>query len=347
MYILGDILIWPKADADTVMTAIFFIIVTFSILSLTNWLYRKQLIKKRLWDELYEKAVRRGLTQKEINIIKDFYKKLGQYHLENVKNIDADENFKKLLFNNLSRNKDIPIEYLVKILDKFFAKNTEITGINNLADLNPGEACGLEFSNGHQLGKLLKSTDIEALISIPGWQPSDNIINSNLRLYVYRAGVGGFVLHGKIKKAIKGGLIFAYDEGNVEAKGEEHLMAFIKKNITFTNWQVSESGTKELQLTEDESKKVRINAITEKISDRAVVFRLIEELDQLKLKEEEIWEGSFDVLDGYTLQCRGRIMTSKIVEGNYIFKFLDATEEDRKIVFHEIRKNNPVRENLS
>lgn len=343
----GDILIWPRADTETFVMIFSFIILVMAILFITNWLFRKQQLKKRLWDELYEKAVRRGLTQKEINVLKDFYKKLGRYHRENVRNIDSDENFKKLLFNNLSRYKEVPIEYLVKILDKLFSKKMEMSGISSLLDLNVGEACGLDFSNGHQLGKILKSTDIEALISIPGWQPPENLINSNVKMYVYRSGIGGFVLNGFVKKAIKGGFVFASEEGNVESKGEEHLMAFIKRGILFTNWQVSEISGRELQLTEDASKVVKINGITEKVSDRAVVFRLVEELDEIKLKDVDIWECTMDVLDGYTLQCRGKIIPSKIVEGNYIFKFLDATEEDRKIVFHEIRKNDPVRENLS
>jgi len=40
------------------------------------------------------------------------------------------------------------------------------------------------------------------------------------------------------------------------------------------------------------------------------------------------------------------MVKSKLEPGKFIFKFLDAPEIARKVLFSEIRDNNPVREKL-
>jgi len=109
---------------------------------------------------------------------------------------------------------------------------------------------------------------------------------------------------------------------------------------------------KEEKPSDEESEALQepqsLMATTTKVSDRAALFVFTGAIiSPLYLKKYEVWDVELDMEAGKLLEISGKIMPSSSEHGKYLFKFSRILPEQKKVLFHEIKKFNPSQEQLS
>ncbi|MEQ9363846.1 MAG: hypothetical protein RIF32_06375, partial [Leptospirales bacterium] len=95
---------------------------------------------------------------------------------------------------------------------------------------------------------------------------------------------------------------------------------------------------------------VRIEGVSKLVSDRALLFFTSDQAeahDYHLLEGQEVWEIDLVLPRGFAFRCRGVVMPSgKGGRGRWLFKYLDATEGQRRALFEEIKRAGAKRERL-
>ncbi|MCB1179216.1 MAG: hypothetical protein KDK36_16665, partial [Leptospiraceae bacterium] len=320
--------------------------------------FRRQ---ERAWNELLRYAYQHRLSASEVKILKNFFNR-NQNNFSFQKNLHLltnTEMFKENLREYLSNLKNVNSEKNVQILDKLFPPSKPEEQIQSLDDIDIGEPCSVHFPGGIYLGYVFKRTYEELLIKIAGWKADDVSENDELILYFYRMNIGGFLLSGKIRKFKQGSFIFSHD-GTIEMKGDEHLMAKITRTGTIRPTDMdlipdmtigiipalSQKDIEDITDEPGEKKPLELNIKTEYVSDQAILFKIKELVIPGFLKKYDQWELSLALSPGHDLELHGRLIESKEGEQKYIFKYVHITDEERRIIFDEIKKHNPVHSKL-
>jgi hypothetical protein len=346
-------IVWPEFTGATATVLVAIIVVTMiAVVALA--VYTQFMNKQeRAWNELLRFAYQHRLTSNEVKILHNFFLKNQQTFSfqQNLSLLKDQEVFKEKFRDYLADNKIADSEKNVQILDKLFLPSSTTKEILSLNDVIIGESCSVHFTDSIQLGVIVKRTDQELLVRIPEWDAKGTVENEAVILYFYRPEMGGFLLAGNIRKFKKGSIVFKFD-GTIEMKGDGHLMAKIQRNGTLkpneidiipdmTIGQINsidENGNpNDLGIPQ----KVELSVQTELVSDQAILLRIKEYIIPGFLKKHDIWELTIPVGE-VELELHGRILKSKEGEQKYIFKFIHVTDEDRKILFEEIKKHNPV-----
>lgn len=349
-------IVWPEFTTTTAIMLVIIMVVTalgFLALVLYSQFFRRQEIA---WNELLRFSYQHRLTSHEIKLLQEFFQKNQQtfaYSL-NLNLLKDQEIFKEKFREYLLGLKGVEAEKNVQILDKLFLPSTTNKEILSLNNINLGESCSVHFATGGvHLGIIVKRTNAEMLIRIPNWNAKDAHENEEIILYFYRPEMGGFLLSGNVRKFKPGSIVFKFD-GTIEMKGDGHLMAKISKNgnlkpteidvipdMTIGQIQSLDEDGNPVNPT-DENKKIELSVQTELISDQAILLRIKEYIIPGFLKKHDIWELQFEFEPGLAINLHGRILESKEGDQRYIFKFVQTTDEEKKLLFEQIKKHNPV-----
>lgn len=141
----------------------------------------------------------------------------------------------------------------------------------------------------------MKKTDNELLINFYERLPERSREGKSILLYFFRLEIGGYLLEGSVRKLKSQTLIFTFT-GEVEWKGDLHLMAEIRRSVKVTPNELDfEEKQKEdlevlsdIGLDPDEVDMITqpssLSGYTIKISDRALLIHFNGIISPLFLK---------------------------------------------------------------
>lgn len=296
-------------------------------------------MKDARWNILHNFLIRHDLNTKEVEVVRELYLSLGIQTQEEI--ITSTRRFYKLLSDHLFEKSTLEVEEKVNILEKLFPTADRLQEVKSLEDIITGEACAVESRAGDRekfMGSVVKKSASELMISVDEFNPSALKKDEPVGVYVYRPHIGGFLISGSVRQVGPDFIIFQFN-GQIEQKSGHHMMAEIETQALFKPWPLPEPG--------DKSVSHEIHGATYLFSDRAAVFSAINEEDiHYYLNRHDMWAISAKLPGGYVFSCRGTISPSKFYDKMFIFKFLDASETARNILFAEIKEHNSVTERI-
>ncbi|MBI3394589.1 MAG: hypothetical protein HY042_02020 [Spirochaetia bacterium] len=311
--LVGGLLGWPEDRVrDTLLIVIFVVlaIIVPLVFIITRAYYKKSAERSSRWNMMMNQGLRRGLIPAEIKHLRTFFDTLTTGEVDDL--IAHPGRYKRQLLEFLRHDPTASARGDVQLFDKLFPEVEWHIEINSAKDLQIGEVCTVEFPAETFLGTVLKVQENEILISIPEWIPSNSRITGgeSTGLFVYRPGIGGFLLSGKVGKAGRNGFVYQHD-GKVESKGEHHLMAIVELPCVLVPWPHKEeepgpgggaatlSGPSVLSVTPgrdvsavgrgaprtsaDLPDQIKIRSV--RISDRGMIFRAESVVQSMKAKE--------------------------------------------------------------
>jgi hypothetical protein len=347
--------IWPEFNYTSAKTLLVLSVssaIGFLLLFLYSSYFKRQ---ERAWNQLLKYAYAHRLSTGEVKLLQVFFKQLGFTIQQNFKLIQEPAELKEKLRDFFETRKTGDPQQYVQILDKMFPPEKSLQDIYGVGDIQVGEYCSVHFADGVYLGHVSKKSGDELLLKIHNWKPSSVSPKEEIILYFYRLELGGFLMSGNIIKARPGGLIFRHD-GNVEMKGDEHLMAEIRRpaiirpmDLDFTeNSRVAAPFLDdEGNPIEQESQVSSITCSTEMLSDQGVLIQMREFVEPTILRKYDSWFIELALNADRQIELEGKLFPSRVYGGKYVFKFVDISGEDRRILFQEIRNHKPVKSRLS
>ncbi len=342
----GDLLTWPEPGTALITLGVVFVVLVLVVFFLTRWMYLRRGQREARWTVVMQYALKHRLGGSDLRLLRRFYDTLGED--ESMQIVNSKRLFHAKLHDFLARD-DIGTQHRdrVRILDSLFPAADFQVEVKALRDLQAGEACSLEFDGETHLATIVKQRDEDLWISLPGWEPTRDLTNTAAYVYVFRQNVGGFLLEGRLLRVGKGVAVFG-NVSKISSHGNQHLMAEIEVPLHFTPWPPlpspgESSGDKEAGPREP----VVLRGMSKLVSDRALLFFFEEDMpDPFHLLERsgEMWELDMTLPRGYEFQCRGAIVPGS--RGRFLFKYVDATEAQRRRIFDEIKHAGAKRERL-
>jgi len=327
--------IWPKAGVEDIKWFLFIFFLMAVIILILKAYYKRGVNRDSLWIVLLNFLYKRNLSSAEIAIIKKFYNSMKVSDREAM--LGSKNLFHEKVNEYLKASNNIVPEVEVNIMEKLFPVKGFESEILSLKNVYESEKCALQIDDRHYLATVIKIENLNLLLSID----SENLEYNGeeiVQIYFYRPGVGGYLVKGIVLQFTVDSITVQFN-GEIEEKGERHLMSELKLSVHFTPWPLPEG---------EEGIKREIWGTTQFISDRSLVFLAKNEEDvPYYLKKHDIWLVNMTLPDGYNFTCRGRIMKSISIDKGYLYRFFDVSEQARTILFGNISKSNPVRDNLS
>jgi len=375
-----EILKWPELQLSDTYGFFAILFVLILILVFVRLYYTRKLKRESSWYAIRSFGVRRGLREDEIAVLRLFFRNLDQDSAMGIST--SRRQFHSRLQDYFKTRGEGDLEesrMRVRILDKLFPQMEYRLEVKSVQDLQIGEICSIEFNSEHHLAHIMRRRWNRALLSLPDWNASPDARNSPAALYVYRPGTGGFLMRGQIREAGAGGVIFEFT-GQIEESGEKHLMALLELPLILTSWPPPELARAEmeelpaespedregdeipppadlegipgelLEPVEEKPKQLVFHGRTDRVSDRGLLFSVdVEEraLFRRSLRSaRELWQIDLILPGGFRFLCRGRVMPLPGREYRYIFKYLDAPENSRRVLFSVIKEHGGEREQL-
>ncbi|MBM9590073.1 hypothetical protein JWG41_06430 [Leptospira sp. 201903075] len=379
-FIAQVVWIFPKFDIIYLFYIFLMGVAAFIYVKVMNYLQNKQSSVTNHWVEFQRYAAARKCTQLELNILHSFYDHLNEDEQEFYLLPENRNKLKNALYRYFLKSNGNTTEKEVELFDKLFRSGVEFKKeILSLNDLSVGEVAALEADGREELTYVMQKTADELLLSIKGISKDLQVPGKEAKLYVFRPSSGGYLLEGTILRTNESGAIFHFN-GRIERKGESHLMLMDKVSITVSPWpppdekkQVLELDKNKLLLTEEnidkqlevlkriakdqkennqkrfEMKETPTTFITmsERLSDRGVLFTFPSGISQEIWKLQDLWEVSFSLENGPMFNIRAKMMPTKQKSDLYLLRYVDADETVRKTLYEEIRKRGGVREVLT
>jgi hypothetical protein len=334
LQITNHILDWPKVNLWDVLLGVISITIFLSLLSIVLAYYRIQQINKRLWYMLYERAMKKGLSQKEIHLLESVFSGVKKSLKQQANSEDRGQLKKLLLDRFLSGSNSVSIPEVVKILEKLFSQDKySSVFIKSIRDIHPEEYCGVLLLDTYYFGTVKEVLDTKIIIELvySGEMPQE------AKLYIYRANTGSYSLNGKIQSFSNNLLTLDYVPDTLTFSGGEHLMAIVDAGITLSTIL---PGSKERQPVQSYS----IVGSTNKISDRAFQIRLPDHPYLHLLIDQDSLEATVIFTDGNSTHCIGKLIRSEI--SGHIFKISYIHPEEKKKLVKEIFSNHPIKERI-
>ncbi len=345
-----------------------------------NFLQNKQTLSPTLWNEFLKFATARKCNQSEINILKGFYSTLDSETAEHLLLAENRGKLKNALYRYFLSAPSNPTEKEVDLFDKLFRSSAEFKKeIRSLEDVTVGEVCALETDGREELTYVMQKTDTELLLSAKALSKDLLVPGKDAKLYVFRPSSGGYLFPGNITKMNDKGIIFKIT-GQIERKGEAHLMLLAKYSLIISPWPPKENEENHLELdknklllseenldrqfellkriSKDQSKGKEerfqiketprsFSAISERITDRGITFEFPPTISTDIWKHQDLWEVHFTFQDGPAIDVRGKMFPIKQKSDLYMLRFVDADEALRKLLYEEIKKRGGQRELLT
>ncbi|MBP9885918.1 MAG: hypothetical protein KBF93_06460 [Leptospiraceae bacterium] len=365
--------IWPETNAYTVLQVFIFILLFVLVILVARLIFIRRKTTDSSWTHILNYAYNKKLSAKEINVLEHFFNSLDLSVSDKAKLLSDKKSFQNYLYSYLKKYHSDSVESYVKILDKLFPMDNNLE-IKSLLDIHVGEVCAIEFEGLYFLARVINKTQSEVLLSINDNAMKRDKEGSSVSLYFYRNNLGGFLIPGLAKKISTNGMLFR-QEGDIETKGEEHLVAEIKKDVEIFPWGISlqesnvtpnddneipdlqEDPTDVINTSEENTVNdaqssptnsevtVSLKATMIKLSDRAILLSIKDPyFNDAVLKKVDIWELALNFTPDMTpILLKGKLMRSNYFTDSFLFKFVSPSELDLKIIFEEIKKHSPVR----
>ena len=365
--------IWPETNAYTVLQVFIFILLFVLVILVARLIFIRRKTTDSSWTHILNYAYNKKLSAKEINVLEHFFNSLDLSVSDKAKLLSDKKSFQNYLYSYLKKYHSDSVESYVKILDKLFPMDNNLE-IKSLLDIHVGEVCAIEFEGLYFLARVINKTQSEVLLSINDNAMKRDKEGSSVSLYFYRNNLGGFLIPGLAKKISTNGMLFR-QEGDIETKGEEHLVAEITKDVEIFPWGISlqesnvtpnddneipdlqEDPTDVINTSEENTVNdaqssptnsevtVSLKATMIKLSDRAILLSIKDPyFNDAVLKKVDIWELALNFTPDMTpILLKGKLMRSNYFTDSFLFKFVSPSELDLKIIFEEIKKHSPVR----
>lgn len=367
--------IWPETNIYTVLQVFIFILLFILIILVARLVFLRKKTTDSSWTHILNYAYNRKLSAREINVLEHFFNSLDLSVSGKANLLSDKKSFQNYLYSYLKKYHSDSVESYVKILDKLFPMDN-ILEIKTLLDIHVGEVCAIEFEGLYFLARVMNKTHREILLSVNDNNLKRDKEGSSVNLFFYRNNLGGFLIPGIVKKVSATGLLFS-QEGDIETKGEEHLVAEITKEVEVAPWGIigddsnlsllqvdnsseekkdnlaNEPTDESLEIKEDELNEeeptqavsLNLKATMIKLSDRAILLSIKDPyFNDAVLKKVDIWEMPLSFSPDMTpILLKGKIMRSNFFTDSFIFKFVSPSELDMKLIFEEIKKHSPVR----
>ncbi|MBL0265884.1 MAG: hypothetical protein IPQ05_18970 [Leptospiraceae bacterium] len=364
--------IWPETNAYTVLQVLFFIFLFFAVIQIGRYVFLRKKSTSSSWTHILNYAYNKKLSSKEISVLEHFFTSLDLSVSEKANLLANKKSFQALLYTYLKKYHSDSVESYVRILDKLFPTLDHHLEIKSILDVHVGEVCATEFDGLYFLARVMSKNETEIILSI-----SDNAFKRDreglkVNLYFYRDNLGGFLIPGLVKKVNANGILFC-QEGDVQMKGEEHLVAELSREVELFPWgmktqdaslslhdnetKIFVDGENEEPIVvppmpeTDEGKEEEKNAALSlkgnmiRISDRAMLLNVKDPFfNEAVLRKIDIWEMVVSLSPGsQPLVLKGKIMRSDLFSESFIFKFVGPSESDMRTIFEEIKKHSPIR----
>ncbi|MBK7056850.1 MAG: hypothetical protein IPH52_17730 [Leptospiraceae bacterium] len=364
--------IWPETNAYTVLQVLFFIFLFFAVIQIGRYVFLRKKSTSSSWTHILNYAYNKKLSSKEISVLEHFFTSLDLSVNEKANLLANKKSFQILLYTYLKKYHSDSVESYVRILDKLFPTLDHHLEIKSILDVHVGEVCATEFDGLYFLARVMSKNETEIILSI-----SDNAFKRDreglkVNLYFYRDNLGGFLIPGLVKKVNANGILFC-QEGDVQMKGEEHLVAELSREVELFPWgmktqdaslslhdnetKIFVDGENEEPIVvppmpeTDEGKEEEKNAALSlkgnmiRISDRAMLLNVKDPFfNEAVLRKIDIWEMVVSLSPGsQPLVLKGKIMRSDLFSESFIFKFVGPSESDMRTIFEEIKKHSPIR----
>jgi len=328
------------------------VFVLFGVLSgiivILRFYYRVQAKKDACWYILHNRAQRSNFSLEEINLLRSFFLSLNRKEAEKI--LSGKGIFYTLLNHYLNAQKSVSDRLRVRVLDKLFLPPNDGDEIRSIYDLREGEVCGVEWENENFLGRVVGVKDESILLSFfEGRKYMQKTLPA--KLYFYRPRSDGYIFHGHLKESSADSGVFFLD-GEIEPADETHLMADIELPIRLLPWPYEKAEVTDSEARFEKNEKEQplvVRGISEKISDRALTFHLEEgsEVENILTDNFRFWELHLSLPENFQFVCRGKIKLSSSGKGSYIFRYLDLTENSRKVIFSLIKAGDYSKERFS
>ncbi len=340
---------WPGFNSDAAFKALMMVLVVVAI-GFIYVLNKKRVVKiESAWRDLMRHAYSKRLNSGDVAILEEFFNKGGLNSLEKLTLLKDQKNFKSSLMSHFSEIHNGNEEHLIQIVQKLFSEKEHGQEINDLDDIELGEPCTVEFTQGIFLATVLKKAQGELQLHLYKTHPTGKKENAEIQCYFFRLGMGGFLLNGRARRMKGNSMAFGFD-GGVLWKADLHLTAEMRRAVKISPHK--DPKDKGEAATAEESEALNepstIIATTTKISDRAVLLLFTGAIiSPLYLKKFDVWDAEIDLEAGRLLEVSGKIMPSSSEPGKYLMKFNRILPDQKKMLFGEIKKFSPTQEQLS
>ena len=359
--------VWPETTGYTVLEVFIFILLFFLVVQVGRLIFLRKKTTSSSWTHILNYAYNKKLSSKEITVLEHFFNTLDLSVSEKANLLADKKTFQTHLFSYLKKFHSDSVESYVRILDKLFPTADHHLEIKSILDVHVGEVCAAEFEGLYFLARVMSKNETEILLSIHDSALKKDREGLNVNLYFYRETFGGFLVPGLVKKVNANGFLFC-QEGDVQMKGEEHLVAELARDVELFPWGlntqdsslslhdnesnvfVSEEAIENIEETKDLVKEERdpatsVKATMIRISDRAMLINVKDPFfNEAVLRKIDIWEMVVTLTPGnQPLVLKGKIMRSDLFSESFIFKYVAPSETDVRMIFEEIKKHSPVR----
>lgn len=343
---------WPTFQQQSDAAGKVLIIILIVVLIAFVYILNKKRVQKieNAWRELMRYAYGKRLNSGDVAILEKFFHGGGLSSIEKLTLLKDLKNFKSSLMYYFSDIHNGNEEHLIQIFQKLFSEREGGQEIGGLDDIDIGEPCTVEFTQGIFLGTVSKKAGNEVSLNFYKSHPSGKKDGAEIQCYFFRIGMGGHLLSGRARKMKGNTMVFQF-EGEIEWKADLHLTAELRRAMKISphmDEKEKKEAKEESEMTEGLSEPTILMATTTKVSDRAVLFLFTgPPISPLFLKKYEVWDAELDMEAGKLLEVSGKIMPSSSEPGKYLMKFNRILPEQKKVLFHEIKKFNPSQEQLS
>ncbi|MBE7411914.1 MAG: hypothetical protein L6Q54_02850 [Leptospiraceae bacterium] len=363
---------WPEVSGSTVFTIIASVSIVALLIYFINSVKGKFQKGDSDWERIHIHALNKGFSQKEISILQGFYQRLNIVEKESF-DLEKNKKGSYYLLYTFFLNKDlIPIEERVKILGSLFFERKTDSLPHSTLDLKIGEVCSLEISSKKYLTFVIKKSETEILLKNHKWLSDGKGLSLPASVFCFRSGFGGIVFTGQVVSVSPEGILFHYS-GNMRRKGGEKSASTIELSIELKtkSFVKREKGREEDSILLDdivnksldeideilgnkpskdkkeksESKRIETvveeiykKAVTEKISDKFIQFRLEGNITDEILRRNEVWEVKMIFPTGVLFQAKGNIVPVPNSDDIFIFKYLSLDEKSRKELISEVQR---------
>ena len=348
-----DYFLWPETGQPEFVFIVVALLVAGLIFIFTRQYYKNKTNISAMWRILYDYFRKHDLTEAEIAILQVFADRLSSKAINAI--VLSKREFHKQLFEYFHRNKQIDRKTETRILDKLFGAKQMQIEVHSQDDLFEGEDVAIESKKIKFLAQVVRKRETHITLSTV---EQVNVKETPCQLYVYRPTLGSYLIPGTVTTMGATSVKFMASS-KAEAKGDIHLMARLNLTALLEPWppveavapaatdlpEPAEPG-EDMPLAEEAppAEPMKITLFT--ISDRAGQFSPD---DVMAFKEQlashDVWQLSATLPDGFSFVCRGKILASKMND-QFIIRFIDLSAAAKRVLFYEIRQNNPEREKI-
>lgn len=325
----------PGFDSGTLVYLVYFLLFIIIFLLFLQWRLKKETKAKALQNRFMQSMMHVELTKPQYDAMGIYFARLSRDEKKAI--LDSRKHFAASLHRYLLSSTQIMAQDAIESFAKIFPDKNSLIEIKSLADLRLDEMCALEIQGKAALVSVVEIKGNEAHLRLEDRNP---VLDSNAVLSVYRAKLGGYFLHGKVRRIAQGNLIFEH-EGPIDFRADHHFMCRHVLDLELTPWHGFSARASNDPSTEAELTGETLHARTQLFSDRALIIHFAEEVPAWVLRRQEYWKMVL-YLEGESIESRARIIHYKEgITTLYLVRLLDVTPENREKLSAFIQKNQP------